>query len=103
MTAGARLFDPASADGTFHIAMTDYTEFVLLRKLMQHLQGVAPGINIAIKTYAASTRGDDWTDGETDLAIADFRAGSRRLRSRELFRERFVCITRQNNHRIGRR
>src|SRR5215468_1868398 len=30
MVAGSPLFDPATAERTFRIAMTDYTEFVLL-------------------------------------------------------------------------
>jgi DNA-binding transcriptional LysR family regulator len=60
-------------------------------------------VNVAIKPHDGRTQRDDLSDGEIDLAIANFRCVSGRLRSRELFRERFVCLASKRNEKIGDR
>ncbi|HEY1435883.1 MAG TPA: LysR family transcriptional regulator [Casimicrobiaceae bacterium] len=103
MAADARPFDPATAERTFRLAMTDYTEFVLLPKLIRRLQLEAPRVNVAIRPHDGRTQRDDLADGEIDLAIANFRCVSGPMRSRELFRERFVCLASKRNEKIGDR
>ncbi|HXX82948.1 MAG TPA: LysR family transcriptional regulator [Casimicrobiaceae bacterium] len=103
MSSGARPFEPATAERTFRIAMTDYTEFVLLPSLIRRLQVEAPHINVAIRPHDGRTQADELADGNIDLAIASFRHVSGHLRARELFRERFVCLARKDNPKIGKR
>ena len=103
MSSGARPFEPATAERTFRIAMTDYAEFVLLPSLIRRLQVEAPHINVAIRPHDGRTQADELADGNIDLAIASFRNVSARLRARELFRERFVCLARKDNLKIGKR
>lgn len=103
MAEGTQPFEPATAERTFRIAMTDYTEFVLLPMLIRRLQTEAPRVNVAVRPHDGRTQRDDFADGEIDLAIANFRCVSGRLRSRELFRERFVCLASKRNEKIGDR
>src|SRR6516225_764974 len=103
MSLGARPFDPSTAERTFRIAMTDYTEFVLLPSLIRRLQVVAPHVNIAVRPHDGRTQADDLADGNIDLAVASFRHASGRLKCHELFRERFVCLARKDNPKIGKR
>jgi DNA-binding transcriptional LysR family regulator len=103
MTSAARPFDPAKSQRTFRIAMTDYTEFVLLPQLVRRLRIEAPGISVAVTPHDGRTHVDELADGEIDLAIANFRNVSGRLRARELFRERFVCLASADNAKVGKR
>jgi DNA-binding transcriptional LysR family regulator len=103
MSLGARPFDPLTAERTFRIAMTDYTEFVLLPSLIRRLQVEAPHVNVAVRPHDGRTQAEDLADGNIDLAIANFRRASGRLKCHELFRERFVCLARKDNPKIGKR
>jgi DNA-binding transcriptional LysR family regulator len=103
MSSGTRPFEPMASERTFRIAMTDYSEFMLLPSLIQRLQIEAPGINVAITPNNGRTQTDDLADGNIDLAVANFRNVSGRLHARELFRERFVCAASKDNTKIGKR
>jgi len=103
MSSGARPFEPSTAERTFRIAMTDYTEFVLLPSLVRRLQVEAPHVNVAVRPHDGRAQADDLADGNIDLAIANFRHASGRLKCHELFRERFVCLARKDNPKIGKR
>jgi DNA-binding transcriptional LysR family regulator len=103
MSSGARPFEPSTAERTFRIAMTDYTEFVLLPSLVRRLQVEAPHINVAIRPHDGRTQPDDLAGGNIDLAVASFRHMSGRLKGNELFQEHFVCLARKDNPNIGKR
>jgi DNA-binding transcriptional LysR family regulator len=103
MASGARPFEPMTSERTFRIAMTDYSEFVQLPSLIRRLQAEAPRVNVAIRSHDGRRQADELADGDIDLAIASFRNVSGRLRARELFRERFVCLASKNNAKIGKR
>src|SRR5262249_6767861 len=97
MASGTRPFEPATAERTFRIAMTDDTEFVLLPSLIRRLQAEAPRVNVAVRPHDGRTQADDLADGNIDLAIASFRVVPGRVRGRTLFRERFVCLASRHN------
>ena len=104
MASAKRRFDPGTSERTFHVAMTDYSEFVLLPRLVQRLQADAPNINLAVTPLDRRIHADELlADADIDLAISNFPLVSGRLRTRELFRERFVCLTSKDNKRIGKR
>ena len=103
MAGGARPFDPASSTRTFRMSMTDYSEFVLLPVLVTRLQIDAPSVSLAITALNSRTTADELENAEVDVAIANFRNVSPRLRARQLFRERFVCLASKTNTRVGRR
>ena len=48
MSLGARPFAPMTSQRTFRVAMTDYSEFVLLPALVRRLRAKAPKVNIAV-------------------------------------------------------
>src|SRR5262245_44843175 len=58
MASGARPFEPGTAERTFRIAMTDYSEFVLLPALIRRVRAEAPGINVAVTPIDWRTRAD---------------------------------------------
>ncbi|HKA59391.1 MAG TPA: LysR family transcriptional regulator [Gemmatimonadales bacterium] len=104
MSSGIRPFEPATSERTFRIAMTDYSEFVLLPPLVRRLRSEAPSINIAVAPLDRRTHADELlVNGEIDLAISNFPGVSSSLRTRELFRERFVCLASRDNTRVGKR
>ena len=103
MSLGARPFAPMTSQRTFRVAMTDYSEFVLLPALVRRLRAKAPKVNIAVTLLDIRTYTDELAGGEIDLAIANFRNVTGRLRARELFRERFVCLASADNAKVGKR
>ena len=103
MSLGARPFAPMTSQRTFRVAMTDYSEFVLLPALVRRLRAEAPKVNIAVTLLDIRTYIDELAGGEIDLAIANFRHVTGRLRARELFRERFVCLASKANAKVGKR
>jgi DNA-binding transcriptional LysR family regulator len=103
MASGTLSFEPVTSQRTFRIAMTDYTEFVLLPLLVHRLRLEAPGVNVAITPHDGRTHADELADGNIDLAIANFRTVSGRLRAGELFRERFLCLASKDNAKVGKR
>jgi DNA-binding transcriptional LysR family regulator len=103
MASGARPFEPMTSQRTFRIAMTDYTEFVLLPLLVHRLRIEAPGVSVAITPHDGRTHVDELADGKIDLAIANFRNVAGRLRARELFHERFLCLASKDNAKVGKR
>jgi DNA-binding transcriptional LysR family regulator len=104
MASETRRFEPMTSERTFHIAMTDYSEFVLLPLLVRRLQIQAPNINVAVTPLDRRTHADELlTNGDIDLAISNFPDVSGRLRTRELFHERFVCLASKRNAKVGKR
>ena len=63
------LFDPATAQRRFRIAMSDYLANVVLGSLINAIAGIAPGIELEIVT-PDDTAADLLERGEIDLIIA---------------------------------
>ena len=89
-----RAFVPARAQRTFTIAATDYAEFVLLPKLMEHLASVAPHIDLDVVSVGAEIPKTELESGRVDLALGRFREIPRGIQAARLFEERFVCVVR---------
>lgn len=100
--ASRAVFDPAVAQRTFRISMTDISEIVLLPTLLNHLRHAAPGIQLDIeKITTDSVR--KLQDGEVDLAVGFMPQLDAGFYQQVLFAQNFVCLVAANHPRIGAR
>lgn len=100
--AETRPFEPATARRTFHIGTADYGEFVLIPPLLGRLADEAPGVDLWVRRQAPEAeilRGDDWELMVGPIHTVDEVSG---VRTRALFRERFVVVMRQGHPLLER-
>lgn len=91
-------FDPPTTKRTFHIGSADYAELVLVPKLVERLEKVAPNIDIWFHTYPGE--GDDEiVSGKLDLLICPPRGHLRPAGCFEklMFDETFTCVIRKGH------
>lgn len=98
-------FLPTESNREFTIATNDYAEAVLLPPLVRELQRAAPSVSLRTtrNTMLFSPPVDCLESGAIDLAFGFFgdRVPPRHgLLTKELFEERFVCITRHGHPRV---
>ena len=98
--AGARpTFDAATAQRRFRVCMTDTSHLVVLPKLVNHVQRVAPGIAIEAEHITTdSPRGLE--SGEIDLAVGFMPHLEAGFRQQTLFKQDFVCLVAMDHPRI---
>ncbi|MEM9946385.1 MAG: LysR family transcriptional regulator [Cyanobacteria bacterium P01_D01_bin.36] len=94
-------FDPASSDMTFTIGMSDYVEFTLLPPLLKHLQQVAPGISLQIRSGDRTTQLAMLDSGELDLICGLFPEQVDQHKQQKLFSEKFVAVCRVDHPDIN--
>jgi DNA-binding transcriptional LysR family regulator len=89
-------FDPATAQRTFRIAMTDIGEQVFLPTLIKFLWTHAPGIKIETKVTSTSAHAliNDLSTGDIDLAVG-FIPASKGIFQKTLFSDDYVCVVRR--------
>ena len=94
----ATTFDPAVADHTVTVAMTDYAAFVLLPPLLARLAVEAPRLDMRVRGIFGRTEALDLLDdGEANLAVGFPVEASARILVQPLLREGFACIARQGH------
>lgn len=93
------LFDYATAERGFHIAMSDYGEAVILPRLMDYVEKVAPGIRIHASHVVERTLPRSLSSGEVDLAIGnlDF---LETFPNQKLLEESFITLVRPDHPQI---
>ncbi|NJO39404.1 MAG: LysR family transcriptional regulator [Cyanobacteria bacterium CRU_2_1] len=93
-------FVPKTSDRLFTVGLSDYTEFVLLPKLLKHLETVAPKVRILVRSIDRH-RGLKMLDAdEIDLAIGVFPEHSSWHQKQVLFHEQHICVCRKDHSRI---
>ena len=95
-------FDPAQAQRSFRICMTDISEVVLLPSLLDHLRRMAPGVQIETEIISTDS-GRRLEDGEVDLAVGFMPQLDAGFYQQTLFMQNFVCLVGQAHPRIGGR
>ena len=94
----ADTFDPAAADHTVTIAMSDYAAFVLLPPLMARLAAAVSRLDVRVRGIFGREEAVDLLDsGEANLAIGFPVPASARILVRPLLREGFACIARRGH------
>jgi DNA-binding transcriptional LysR family regulator len=102
------VFDPGQSTRSFQIAMTDYTELLLLGSLLQRMRRRAPKVQIFVRRLDRifSPPENALRSGTFDAAIGFFpEAASLEpgVRSLDLSVEENVCIARKGNPLVGNR
>lgn len=88
-------FDPPTAERGFTILTSDYADFVILPRVLEHLGRHAPGIGIRIRPPTGAV-GQALEDGSADLVMGPAMEGSG-LKQRTVFQETFVVIVRPDH------
>jgi len=100
------VFDPATSDRRFTLAMTDLGEIELLPPLMDRLEALAPGVTVSTVRNADRLR-DDMEAGHVDLAIGLLPGLKTNFFQQRLFMQRYVCLFRRGHaldkRRVSRR
>ncbi len=90
-------FDPKIAQGTIHIASSDYTTCVILPLVVQRIEQEAPHLNLVCQHWSSESF-DFLKDGTLDIGFAALSALSvlkdQNFQFQELFTEELVCVVR---------
>lgn len=90
-------FDPATADQTWRIAATDYSESTILQRTLPALRIQAPHTRLAIFELSPALLARRLEQGEIDLAFHASDDTSDKLRYRLMFSERYILASRKNH------
>lgn len=96
-------FDPASAEVTWRIAATDFTESTVVLPVMASLREVAPNTRLAIFDMSPSRLLRQAEQGVIDLAFHTTDGAPQGLRRRTLFTERYVLAARRGHPKLRRK
>ena len=88
-------FEPATAQRDFTIVSSDYADFVILPRVLEHLSRHAPGIGIRMRPPTGAIQ-PALEDGSADLVMGMAVEGSG-LKQRLVFEETFVVILRRGH------
>ncbi|WP_027896163.1 LysR family transcriptional regulator [Zestomonas thermotolerans] len=93
----SRVFNPAQANKTFHISMTDLSEEILLPPLFQRLRRQAPGVRI--ESFLAKRREttSELAAGRLDFAVDAPLNTDPQVRHVKLLDDRYVCVMRKGH------
>jgi DNA-binding transcriptional LysR family regulator len=93
-------FDPATSRLSFTLTAPEYVESTLLPALIERLQRDAPLIDLEVRSVNPD-KAVEWLEtGELDFRLGWVRDPPPSLRSRLLFRDRFVCLARNEHPHI---
>lgn len=93
------VFDPATVERSFRIAMTDISQLVLLPGLWARLRKVAPGVHIDVANLSADTA-RLLEAGEVDLALGFMPQLDAGFYQQALFRQHYVCLASAEHPRV---
>jgi len=100
LAGGAQAFDPASAQRSFRICMTDASHITLLPRLLAHVRAVAPAVQLHVVNITAATAHLLET-GEADLALGFIPGLEAGFHEQRLYVQDFICLVSVQHPRIG--
>src|SRR5262249_16843604 len=100
--AGGRRFDPAKTARCFNLYATDAGQMVVLRKVLGYLKHAAPYASARVWPIPAEKPGLPLSSGDVDAAVGYFTNLTSGFRQSFLFRDRYVCVVRENHPRFAR-
>jgi LysR family transcriptional regulator, mexEF-oprN operon transcriptional activator len=92
LTLPEKPFDPATADRTFRIGLSDAMEVRLVPSLMAHLCAVAPGVRLRLRPADRAEILEELDGDRLDLGIGVFTEGQTHHKQRNLFSDGFLCV-----------
>lgn len=96
-------FDPATADDTWRIAATDYSESTVLLPALGGLRAAAPHTRIAVLEINPPRLAKQAEQGEIDLAFHITSPDADNFHQQPLFTESYVLVGRKDHPRLKRR
>lgn len=96
-------FDPKTADHSFVIAATDYSELILLPRLLKKVRELAPGVKIHIRQTREYFPEKKLENGAINIILGfDVSLEApRRIKQQALFQDVFVSIVSQDHSLMG--
>jgi DNA-binding transcriptional LysR family regulator len=91
------VFNPADAQGSFTIGLSDYTQFVLLPGLVKIIARQAPGIQLVVKHLSYINNKALFENNDIDIAAGIYAKIPDSLIANPLFTDRAVCVGDKKN------
>lgn len=85
-------FDPARIDQSFHLALNDPLEALLLPNLVARLRQKAPGLTLSVRPIPAWQQLERLDEGEIQLAVGHFPKIRSVHEQRALYDATFACV-----------
>ena len=95
-----REYVPATSDRTFHLNLNDYTQTILLPRLMAQLKTAAPNVRLVTTSYPVDEMESALKHGALDLAVDCHDVNSAGLYQQKLFDDEFVCLVRKGHPEV---
>jgi DNA-binding transcriptional LysR family regulator len=90
-------FDPATANRTFRILMTDAGEMVFLPRLMPRLRERAPGLSIQVLQLPIQRYLEALETDHADFAIGNLRTARGAIFTRRVFEDTYIAVCRRGH------
>lgn len=90
-------FDPSTSTRHFVIAASDYTEYVVLPRLLHRLRREAPGVQLQVQAWGHHEVPPALESGQADLMLGYYGAVPPGHVDEPLFREEYLCIVRKGH------
>ncbi len=94
-------FDPAQARVVYRIATGDHPATLVLPRFLEILGRKAPHVDVRISALDKRDAFDLVDRGEIDLLIGSFRNVPKRIRSRPLYSDGYLCVVRAGHPLLG--
>ncbi len=94
-------FEPAAADRTFRIFMTDASHITLLPQLFTHVRAIAPKVKLEAASIGPQMV-NELQSGEGDLALGLIPGLEAGFYQQVLFEQNWVCLTNPRHSRLKR-
>jgi DNA-binding transcriptional LysR family regulator len=95
-----RDYVPTASDRTFHLNLSDYTQTILLPRLVAELKNVAPDVRLATTSLPAEEMESALKRGALDLAVDCHVVRGAGLYQQRLFDDEFVCLVRKGHPHV---
>jgi len=94
-------FVPRTSTRTFNVIMSDVSQMLYLPRLLPRLSAEAPGVTLRVRPLPSKAPHLILESGEVDLAVGAFSRLIAGCRQKRLYRERYVCVVRQDHPRFA--
>lgn len=94
-------FEPEKAELTVMIASTDYLQSVIGLSIIEAIREHAPGIKIGLRNLEPYRLGEQFLNGEVDLALMTPEEAPSELRTRYLYDEVYVLIGHKDHPQLS--
>ncbi len=90
-------FDPEKSTRIFRLAMSDYTEMVIMPRLFKRLHKLAPHLKIECRHLSFNDYQSELDNGELDIVLACVIAFGANIYQQSLFKDREIVIVRKDS------